>query len=194
MRTRKEQEQLEANAVDETITQAMLDSGASKTFVNSRRGLQLTGKSNETIVTANGTELPVSNTALLNTTALSKGAWEALIVPGMQQKALMSVATLADNGYTVVFSPGQQGVAIYGENDVEVLPSVPPVLQGWRDERGLWIVPIAANLSSSPSPDVAKFEKYRTDAALNVYELPSTEECVRCLPPRNVETSSLSPT
>jgi hypothetical protein len=89
----------------------MLDTGASKTFVNSRLGLQLTGKSNKTVVTVNGTELPVSNTALLNTTALSKGVREALIIPGMQQKALMSVATFADNGYTVVFSPGQQGVS-----------------------------------------------------------------------------------
>jgi hypothetical protein len=132
-------------------------------------------------VTANGTELPVSNTALLNTTALSKGAREAMIVPGMQQKALMSVATLADNGYTVVFSPGQQGVAVYHENDAEVLPSAPPALQGSRDERGIWIVLIADNQSSSPSLDVAKFVLYKTDAALSVYELPSTKECVRFL-------------
>jgi hypothetical protein len=112
----------------------MLDSRASKTFVNSRQGLQLTRKSNKTVVTANGIELPVLNTALLNTTALSKGAREVLIVPGMQQNALMSVATLADNGYTVVFSPGQQGVAVYRENAVKVSPSALPVLQGWRDE------------------------------------------------------------
>ena len=109
----------------------MLDSRASRTFVNSRRGLQLTGKSNKNVVTANGMELPVSNTALLNTTALSKGAREALIIHGMQQKALISVATLADNGYTVVFSSGQQGVAVYCENDVKVSPSAPPALQGW---------------------------------------------------------------
>jgi hypothetical protein len=86
----------------------MLDSGASKTFVNSKGGLQLTRKSNKVVVTTNRTELPASNTALLNTTALSKGAREALVVPGMQQKALLSAAMLADNGYTVIFSPGKK--------------------------------------------------------------------------------------
>jgi hypothetical protein len=30
---------LEANAIEQAITQAMLDSGASKTFVESRQGL-----------------------------------------------------------------------------------------------------------------------------------------------------------
>ncbi|KAL7476597.1 hypothetical protein ACHAW6_002954 [Cyclotella cf. meneghiniana] len=144
----------------------MLDSGASKTFVNSRRGLQLTGTSNKVVVTANGTELPASNTALLNTTALSKGAREAIVVPGMQQKALMSVATLADNGYTVIFSPEQQGVAIYRGNDVSISLNSKPVLKGWRDERGLWIVPI------TDSPDFSKNVKAagskQSDAAMSV--------------------------
>ncbi|KAL7481115.1 hypothetical protein ACHAW6_006799 [Cyclotella cf. meneghiniana] len=31
---------------------------------------------------------------------------EALVIPGMQQKTLMSVGTLANNGYTTVFLPG----------------------------------------------------------------------------------------
>jgi hypothetical protein len=85
----------------------MLDSGASKTFVNSGRGMQLTGPSNKVIVTADGTKLPASNTALLPTPALSKGAREVVVVPGMRQRALMSVSMLANNGYTTVFLPGQ---------------------------------------------------------------------------------------
>jgi hypothetical protein len=179
IKARHEHDQEEAHAIEEAITQAMLDSGASKTFVNSRRGLQLTGTSNKVVVTANGTELPASNTALLNTTALSKGAREAIVVPGMQQKALMSVATLADNGYTVIFSPEQQGVAIYRGNEVSISPNSEPVLQGWRDERGLWIVPI------TDSPDVSKNVKAagskQSDAAMSVYELPSTADVVRFL-------------
>ena len=73
--------QLEANAIEEAITEAMVDSGASKTFVNSGRGMQLTGPSNKIVVTANGTELPASNTALLPTCSLSKGAREAIEGP-----------------------------------------------------------------------------------------------------------------
>ena len=177
----REQARQEANAVEEAITQAMLDSGASKTFINSHRGLELTGLSNKTVVTANGSELPASNTALLNTTALSKGAREALIVPGMQQKALMSVATLADNGYTVVFSPGQQGVAVYRSNDVIVSPRAQPALQGWRDSRGLWVVPITDNSYGQHRVAKESSGKGSNDAALSVYELPSTAECVRFL-------------
>ena len=97
--------QLKANAIKDAITQAMLDSGASKTFVNSKRGLRLTGRSNKVVVTAGGTKLQATNTGLLLTRAHSKGAREALVVPGMSQPALMSVSTLANYGYTTVFLP-----------------------------------------------------------------------------------------
>ena len=73
----KASKQLKANAIEEAITQAMLDSGASKTFVNSRRGMQRTGLSDKVVVTADGTEHPASHTVLLPTKALSKGAREA---------------------------------------------------------------------------------------------------------------------
>ena len=125
--------QLEANAIEEAIRQAMLDSGASKTFVNSRQGMQRTGLCNKVVVTADGTKLPASH-ILLPTQALSKGAREAIVVPGMQQKALLSVGTLADNGYTTVFLPGQEGVNIYPSDDVTITEKAPPVLQGCRDE------------------------------------------------------------
>ena len=113
----------------------MLDSGASKTFVNSERGMQLTGPSNKIVVTANRTKLPASNTALLPTHALSKGAREAIAVPGMSQRALMSVATLANNEYTTVFLPGQKGVNVFHANDVDISSTAPPALQGWQDDR-----------------------------------------------------------
>jgi len=136
-RAQKVSAQRDANAIEDAITQAMLDSGASKTFVNSRRGMQLTGLSNKIVVTADGTEHPASHTVLLPTRALSKGACKALVIPGMQQTALMSVGTLANNSYTTVFLPGRQGVKIYHANDVSISPIAPPSLQGWHDDRGL---------------------------------------------------------
>ena len=108
--------------IDEAITQAMLDSGASKTFVNSRRGLHLTGRSDKVVVTAGGTKLQATNTGLLSTRALSKGAREAIIVPGMSQPALMSVSTLANNGYTTVFLPGNDGVNVFRANNMSSFP------------------------------------------------------------------------
>jgi hypothetical protein len=55
--------------------------------------MQLTGPSNKIVVAANGGKLTASNTALHQTRTLSKGAREAIVVPGMKQRALMSVAT-----------------------------------------------------------------------------------------------------
>jgi hypothetical protein len=152
----------------------MLDSGASKTFVNSRRGLQLTGRSNKVVETAGGTKLQATDTGLLSTRALSKGAREAIVVPGMSQPALMSVSTLANNGYTTVFLPGNDGVDIYGANDVVISSTAPPALQGWRDGRGMWMVPVVDDNQISPGLDVA-------ETAMGVYELPSTKEVVRFL-------------
>ena len=152
----------------------MLDSGASKTFVNSRRGLQLTGRSDKVVETAGGTKLQATDTGLLSTRALSKGAREAIVVPGMSQPALMSVSTLANNGYTTVFLPGNDGVDIYGVNDVVISSTAPPALQGWRDGRGMWMVPVVDDNQISPGLDVA-------ETAMGVYELPSTKEVVRFL-------------
>ena len=152
----------------------MLDSGASKTFVNTHNGMELTGISDKVIVTADGAEVPATNTALIPLPALSKGARQAIVVPGLKQKALLSVGMLADNGYTTIFLPGKQGIDIYNNTDVTISSTRPPILQGCRDHRGLWMVPMGDTQNVSPGLDVA-------ETALNVYELPSTKEVVRFL-------------
>jgi hypothetical protein len=166
--------QLEANAIEQAITQAMLDSGSSKMFVNSRQGLQLTGRSDKVVVTAGGTKLQATNTGLLSTRALSKGAREAIVVPGMSQPALMSVSTLANNGYTTIFLPGNNGVDVFRANDVVISLTAPPALHGWRDGRGLWMVLVFDDNPISPGLDIA-------ETAMGVYQLPSTKEVVRFL-------------
>jgi hypothetical protein len=92
----------------------------------------------------------------------------------MSQPALMSVSTLANNGYTTVFLPGNDGVDVYRANDVVISSTAPPALQGWRDGRGLWIIPVVDDNPISPGLDVA-------ETAMGVYELPSTKEVVRFL-------------
>jgi hypothetical protein len=152
----------------------MLDSGASNMFVASRRGLQLTGRSDKVVVTASGTKLQATHTGLLPICALSKGAREAIVVPGISQPALMSVSTLANNGYTTVFLPGNDGVDIFRDNDVVISLTAPPALQGWRDGNGLWMVPVVDDNLITPGLDVA-------ESAMGVYELPRTKEVVRFL-------------
>jgi hypothetical protein len=152
----------------------MLDSGASKTFVKSRRGLQLTGRSDKVVITASGTKLQATHTGLLPIRALSKGAREAIVVPGISQPALMSVSTLANNGYTTVFLPGNDDVDVFRANDVVISSTAPPALQGWQDENGLWMVPVVDDNPITPGLDAA-------ESAMGVYELPSPKEVVRFL-------------
>ena len=52
--------------------------------------------------------------------------------------------------------------------------TAPPALHGWRDGRGLWMVPIVDKPTISPGINVA-------EAAMGVYELTSTKEVVRFL-------------
>ncbi len=81
----------------------------------------------------------------------------------------MSISTLANNGYTTIFLPGNEGVDVFGANDIVISSMAPSALQGWRVGRGLWMVPVVDDTAISPSLDVA-------ETAMSVYELPSTKK------------------
>ena len=164
----------EESAVNAAIEEALLDSGASCTLIQSAQGMKLTGPSTRRVVTAGGQVLEASNTALLPTTKLSVRAREAHVLKGLKPKALLSVKTLADNGYTTIFHPHDRGVTVHDIDDFELTLKSPALLQGWREAGGLWTVPIVDAPTSRPAPS-------DTDVAMNVYELPSTKEVVRFL-------------
>jgi hypothetical protein len=86
----------------------------------------------------------------------------------------MSMATLTNNGCTTVFLPGHEGVNVFHANDVKISSIAPPALQGWRDNRGLWMVPVTNETTISQNIDVA-------ETAMSVYDLPNTKEVVRFL-------------
>ena len=84
------------------------------------------------------------------------------------------MATLANNGYTTVFLLGHKGLNVFHANDVNISSIAPPALQGWRDDRGLWMVHVTDKTTISQNIDIAKTE-------ISVYELPNTKEVVRFL-------------
>eukprot|EP00970_Alexandrium_tamarense_P013002 scaffold3198_cov213-Alexandrium_tamarense.AAC.34 len=170
----RQQKHADESAFNAAIEEASLDSGASCTLVQSSQGMELTGPSNRRVVTAGGQILQASSTALLPTTTLSAGAREAHVLEGLQPKALLSVKTLADNGYTTIFHPHDKGVTVHGIDDLELTFKNPALLHGWRKGGGLWTVPIVDEPMSSPGLD-------GDDAAMNVHDLPSTKEVVRFL-------------
>ncbi len=143
------------------IEEAMLDSGATSNFVLSADGFKLTGPSSKSVSTANGHIMKATHTALLPLMQLNNGAREAIVIPEMSTQALMSVRQLADQGYTTIFHPYLQGATVHDNDSFKLVINKLLLLQGWRDNGGLWTVPLAE------------------EKALNVYELPSTKEVIR---------------
>ena len=151
---------------------ALIDSAATSSFIQSAQGLQITGKSNKVVRAANGGLMQASSTALLDLIKLRNQAREAIVVPGLNTKALLSVSPLANAGYTTIFHPHKQGVTVHDKDSFKLTFNEPPVLQGCRNEAGLWTVPISDAATISQSLDI-------DEAAMNVYDLPSTKEVVR---------------
>jgi hypothetical protein len=46
-------------------------------------------------------------------------------------------------------------VNVFNANDVNISATAPPAIQGWRDGRGLWMVPIVDQISD-PEPTATK--------------------------------------
>ena len=160
--------------INMAIQEAMLDSGATSNFIKSAEGLKLTGLSSKLVSIASRSTMKATNTALLPIDSLKPAAREAFVIPELGTKALMSVKKLADNGYTTIFHPHQNGVTVHNDNDFELKVNKPAVLQGWRDEAGLWTVPFVDEQEINPGLNVE-------EGALNVYELPTTKQVVRFL-------------
>ena len=78
----------------------------------------------------NGESIKATHTVDLPFEQLSLGARHAHVLPHLTTHSLVSIPKLADAGYRTVFHPGNLGVTIHSKRK--------PVLQGWRDENGLW--------------------------------------------------------
>ena len=122
---------------NKAVEDALLDSGATISFVQSAHDMKLTGTSNKLVRAADGGLMPARSTGLLALTKLREGAQEALVVPGLKPKALMSVSPLANNGYTTIFHPYQQVVTVHDADSFDLTLTSPPVLQGCRNMAGL---------------------------------------------------------
>ena len=128
-----------AKAIKEN--EVFLDSAATSNFSNNATNLTLTGPSNKRLAVADGHIIEATHTAKLPLPSLSDAARTTTIVPELA-KSLLSVGVLADNGYTTISRPYNQGAEVYATNACHITTSQPPVLQGCRDNNSLWMVPI----------------------------------------------------
>lgn len=185
-RVRWDLKHLDNAAVAKAIeaNEAFLESAATSNFSNNTSNLKLTGSSQTRVAGADGHVLHATHTARLPMAALSKAARTTTIVPHLA-KSLMSVGVLADNGYTTIFHPHAKGAEVYTKGACTITPSQPPVLQGCRNDNGLWTVLIqkeTANAVWSESGYEPTTEStHLTELANNVYDLPSTQEVIRFL-------------
>eukprot|EP00804_Cyclotella_cryptica_P018370 CCRYP_015487-RA/>CCRYP_015487-RA protein AED:0.13 eAED:0.11 QI:0/0/0/1/0/0.5/2/0/1281 len=185
-RVRWDLRKLDTTAVAHAIAEneAFLDSAATSNFNNSASHLELTGPSQTQVAVADGHVLQATHTARLPMTALNDAARTTTIVPHLA-KSLMSVGVLANNGYTTIFHPHTKGAEVYAKGTCTINASQPPVLQGWRDNKGLWSVAIqkeTTNAERSAARRVrSSMATHPNERANNVFDLPSTQEVIRFL-------------
>ena len=61
-------------------------------------------------------------------------AREADILPGLK-RSLLSVSKMAEEGYTTIFHPGEQGVTIHKKGTLNLTTTAPPVLKGEKEAK-----------------------------------------------------------
>ena len=174
----------------------IVDSGASSHFATESIDLAPTGiPSTKEVFLPDGSTIKGSETAKLPFPTLPERAKKVDVLPQLQ-KSLLSVGILADEGYTTVFHPRDQGVTIHEEGTLLLIEKKPAEIQGWRAETGLWEMGITdAKKTETPTPeqdrinnicsttDAKKAESptREQDRINNVYSLPSIPGAIKYL-------------
>ncbi|KAL7479608.1 hypothetical protein ACHAW6_005332 [Cyclotella cf. meneghiniana] len=113
-----------------------------------------------------------SASALLPMMQLRTPAHQTHILPALSS-TLLSVRTYADNGYVTIFHEGNRGAMVHDHNDITITSKKPAILQGCRDENGLWHLPRAESTSILCHPV--------GHCINNIYDLPSTAHLIQYL-------------
>ena len=172
------QDELVLQAAIKEVKSAIINSGSTINLNQISDELEPTGVSNKCIVVATGEESRTTHTALLPMRQLRQAARETHILPELTPNSLLSVKQLADNGYTTIFHPHERGVTVHDGHDITFTLKNAAVLQGWRDERGLWRVPLTEEVTNATQQSVALDRPIPSEAVHNVYELPSTSQII----------------
>ena len=149
--------------------QFIFDLGATSHFLSDEIDSPNMGQSNEKVYLPDGSTLTTKHKTLLPFNQLTKTAREASVLPGLK-KSLASVSKWADEGYTTIFHPGENGVTVHRPGTLTLMFAEPPVLQGYkRCGAKLW----TATLDESKNA-VSEQIHY-------VFNLPSTPEAIKFL-------------
>jgi hypothetical protein len=123
----------------------VIDSGTTSQFCSEDMDLPKEGKSNKTVHLPNDDTLQTTKRTSLPFRQLKKKEREAHILSHWQQ-SLMSVHKLSNEGYTTIFHPENEGATVHEKGTLTITTSIPPVLQGCKEEEGkLWTVTATEN-------------------------------------------------
>ena len=148
-------------------TKLVIDSGATSHFIPENMNLLKKGKSNKEVYLPDDTKLQATYWTELPFKQLSDKAREADILPGIKTP-LISINKLAEEGYTTIFHPGEDGVTIHEPGTVTIATTAHPILQGCKTNgEKLWTVSVD--------------EPITTEQAHHAYDLPSVGQTIRYL-------------
>jgi hypothetical protein len=109
----------------------VIDSGATSNFVPEDMNLPKMEKSNKEVYLPDNTTLQATYRTELPLNQLSAQAREADNLPGLKTP-LVSVNKMANEGYTTVFHPGEEGVTVHKPGTLTIATTEPPILQGCK--------------------------------------------------------------
>ena len=145
----------------------IIDSGATSHFVSENLDLPRTGHSNITVYLPDDSTLKATGTTHLPFEQLSTQARQANILPGLT-KSLISVNKMAENGYTTIFRPRDEGVTFHKEGTLTFTTSEPPLLQGCKKKgETLWTI------------QVPQATRKKREEISNVHNLPSIFQIIK---------------
>ena len=176
-----------------TRESAIADSAATSSCCPSRAKLASTGR-----VSTKSFEVPTGQVAKAGEERmlphnLREPANICHEVPAMQQDTLLSVPKLVDAGYTPLLT--KDGIEVYNTSDIKFVVSRDAVLRGWREESGLWRIPLEEEITQTnvqntntqtvvtckAPTELLRKAKNNEEFMCNLYELRKQPEIVRFL-------------
>ena len=160
----------------------IIDSGATSHFLSDEINSPNMGQLKEEVYLPDGSTLTTKYKTLLPFEQLSTEAREAAVLQGLK-KSLASISKWADEGYTMIFHPGDNGVTVHKPGTLTMAFGKPPVLQGHKPSGAkLWMMTIDNNQTKS-------------EEMSNIHNLPSTAQAIKFLHaaagyPGNVDCSN----
>jgi hypothetical protein len=112
----------------------IIDLGATLHYMSEDLNLPRTGPSQIKVYLPDNSTLQATSTTQLPFQQLSTKVRKASILLGLKN-SFLSVNEMAENGYSTIFRPGNEGVTIHKKGTLTIMMTKPPMLQECKRNR-----------------------------------------------------------